>query len=180
VLLLKLKLLAEAQSFGNHPPSIPLAKLLGLASQLPLLLAPTSCRPIPTPEFASCSPHSCWTMIRNDYLLNLRGADACRGAKFANTRAGATVEALTDRHGKPANTMAKKEDMLRGESFPQMSTTSTSNYPWRSMCSSPNTPTPRLVEAGKRGCNPQARNGRLHETHGVSLHLSTMLHGDSC
>jgi len=40
------------------------------------------------------------------------------GSKFAKPRGGATVEALTDRRGKQANTMAEKKKMLRGESFP--------------------------------------------------------------
>jgi len=39
-------------------------------------------------------------------------------AKFTNPRAGATVEALTDREGKHLNTIAEKEEMLRGEPFP--------------------------------------------------------------
>jgi len=51
-------------------------------------------------------------------LLNLTGGEVWRAAKFANPRAGATVEALTDREGTQANTMAGKEKMLRGESFP--------------------------------------------------------------
>jgi len=40
--------------------------------------------------------------------------------------------------------------------------------------------TPRHVEVGNRVCNLQARNGRLHETQGVSLQFSTTPHGDSC
>jgi hypothetical protein len=51
-------------------------------------------------------------------VQNLRGGEVCRVAKFTNLRAGATVEALTDREGKQANTIAEKEEMLRGESFP--------------------------------------------------------------
>ena len=54
----------------------------------------------------------------DDHLQNLRGGEVWRAAKFTNPRAGATVEALTDREGKQANTIAKKEEMLRGESFP--------------------------------------------------------------
>jgi len=38
VLLLKLKLLAQAQGFGHHLPSLLSAKLLALASRWPLLL----------------------------------------------------------------------------------------------------------------------------------------------
>ena len=73
VLLLKLKLLAQAQGFGHHLPSLPSAKLLALASRWPLLLAlasrwplllaPTSRRSIPTRQFASTSPQSSWTML---------------------------------------------------------------------------------------------------------------------
>jgi hypothetical protein len=62
VLLLKLKLLAQAQGFGHHHPSLPSAKLLALAGRWPLLLAPTSCRSIPARQFASTSPQSSWTI----------------------------------------------------------------------------------------------------------------------
>jgi len=48
----------------------------------------------------------------------LGGARSWRAAKFTNPRAGATVETLTDREGKQANTIAEKKEMLRGESFP--------------------------------------------------------------
>jgi len=54
----------------------------------------------------------------DDYLQNLRGGEVWRAAQFTNPRAGATVEALTDRQAKQANTIAEKEEMLRGESFP--------------------------------------------------------------
>jgi len=54
----------------------------------------------------------------NEYMPNLRWGDDWRAAKFANPRAGATVDALTNRWGKQANTMAKKEKMLRAEFFP--------------------------------------------------------------
>jgi len=37
---------------------------------------------------------------------------------YANPRAGTTVESLTDRAGKPANTLLEKEQMVRPESFP--------------------------------------------------------------
>jgi hypothetical protein len=60
VLLLKLKLLAQAQGFGHHLPSLPSAKLLALASRWPLLLAPASRRSIPARQFASTSPQSSW------------------------------------------------------------------------------------------------------------------------
>jgi len=39
-----------------------------------------------------------------DYLQNLRGAEVWRAARYVNPRAGMTVEALTDRDGKQANT----------------------------------------------------------------------------
>jgi len=45
----------------------------------------------------------------NDYAKNLRAAEIWRGAKFANAPAGMTVEALTNRDGKQAHTMAEKE-----------------------------------------------------------------------
>jgi len=51
-------------------------------------------------------------------MQNLRGGEVWRAAKFTNPQAGATVEALTDREGKQANTIGKKEKMLRGKSFP--------------------------------------------------------------
>jgi hypothetical protein len=50
-------------------------------------------------------------------LQNLRGGEVWRAAKVTNPRVGATVEALTDREGKQANTIAEKEKMLGGESF---------------------------------------------------------------
>jgi len=62
LLLLKLKLLAQAQGFGNHLPSLPSAKLLALASRWPLLLNLTSHRSIPSRQFASTSPESSWTI----------------------------------------------------------------------------------------------------------------------
>jgi hypothetical protein len=54
----------------------------------------------------------------NDYMQNLRGGEVWRAAKFTNPRAGATMEVLCDSKGKQANTIAEKEEMLRGESFP--------------------------------------------------------------
>jgi len=54
----------------------------------------------------------------SDYLQNLRGAEGWRAAQCVDPRAAATVEALTDREGKQANTTIEKEEMLRGESFP--------------------------------------------------------------
>jgi len=53
----------------------------------------------------------------NDYLQDLRGGEVWWAAKFTNPRAGATVEALTHREVKQANTIAEREEMLRGESF---------------------------------------------------------------
>jgi hypothetical protein len=41
-----------------------------------------------------------------------------RAAADANPGAGMTVEALTDRDGKQANTSLEKEEMLRCESYP--------------------------------------------------------------
>lgn len=55
----------------------------------------------------------------NDPLKNLRGVRVWRTVEFANPRAGATVEALTDRDGKQENTVTAKEKMLRRESFLQ-------------------------------------------------------------
>jgi hypothetical protein len=54
----------------------------------------------------------------SEYLQNLRGAEVWRAARYVNPRAGMTVEALTDREGKQANTATEKEEMLRRESFP--------------------------------------------------------------
>jgi hypothetical protein len=51
-------------------------------------------------------------------LLNLKRGMVWRAAMFANPRTGATVEAVTNREGKQASTMAVKERKLRGESFP--------------------------------------------------------------
>jgi hypothetical protein len=42
----------------------------------------------------------------NDYLKNQGGAEVWTAAKFANPRAGMTVDALTDRDGNQANTIA--------------------------------------------------------------------------
>jgi len=44
VLMFKLKLLAQAQGFGHHLPSLPSAKLLALASRL--VIAARPCRPM--------------------------------------------------------------------------------------------------------------------------------------
>jgi len=44
----------------------------------------------------------------NDILNNLRGADDWIAAKFANPRAGATVEALTDMGNRPIPSLRKK------------------------------------------------------------------------
>lgn len=51
-------------------------------------------------------------------MQNPRGGKVRRAATFTNLRAGPTVEALTDREGKQANTIAKQKEMLRAESFP--------------------------------------------------------------
>jgi hypothetical protein len=50
-------------------------------------------------------------------VQNLGGGEVWRAVKFNNPPAGATVEALIDREGKQANTIAEKEEMLKGESF---------------------------------------------------------------
>jgi len=52
-----------------------------------------------------------------EYLLNLRGAEVWRAARYANPRSGMTVGALTDKEGKQANTSQKNEEILRRESF---------------------------------------------------------------
>jgi hypothetical protein len=54
-----------------------------------------------------------WT----DYLLKIRGGSAWREVKFANPDVGAPEDALTNTHGGEANTMAEKEEMLRGDTF---------------------------------------------------------------
>jgi len=41
-----------------------------------------------------------------------------RAARYVNHRASMTVEALSDREGKQANTPLEKEEMLSHESFP--------------------------------------------------------------
>jgi hypothetical protein len=53
----------------------------------------------------------------NDYLKNLRGAEALRAAQFAIPRAGSTVEALPTDDGKQANMISPKEEMCRQEYF---------------------------------------------------------------
>jgi hypothetical protein len=56
----------------------------------------------------------------SDYLQNFRGAEVWRATRYANPRAGATMEDLTDREGKQAYTILEKEEiMLRRESFPR-------------------------------------------------------------
>jgi hypothetical protein len=56
--------------------------------------------------------------MRDIYWQNLKGGKIWRAAKFSNTQAGATMEARTHREGKQANTIAEKQEMLQGESFP--------------------------------------------------------------
>jgi len=53
-----------------------------------------------------------------DHLQNLSRAEEWRAARYVNPRVGTTVEALTDRDGKHANTSLVKKEMLRLESFP--------------------------------------------------------------
>jgi len=54
----------------------------------------------------------------SNYLQNLRGAEEWRAARYKNPLAGMTVDSLTDREGKQANTSLEKEEMLRHKSFP--------------------------------------------------------------
>ena len=76
-------------------------------------------------EEAACAKAELQKSIRQskrsmcgDYLQNLRGAEEWRAARYGNPPAGTTVEALTDRDGKQANTSLEKEDILRHEFFP--------------------------------------------------------------
>ena len=68
-------------------------------------------------ELQKSSPQSKGN-VSDDYLQHLRGAKVWRAVRYANPRAGTTVEALTDREGKQANTSVEKEDMLRHKTFP--------------------------------------------------------------
>jgi len=43
------------------------------------------------------------------------GAEVWRAARYTNPRASMTVEAMTDREGKQANTGREKEEMLTRE-----------------------------------------------------------------
>jgi hypothetical protein len=52
-----------------------------------------------------------------DYLNNLMRAKIWREAWYANPWAGTTVEALTGRDGKQAETGFEKKEMMRRESF---------------------------------------------------------------
>jgi len=54
----------------------------------------------------------------NDCFKTLIGAEGCRAAKCANPHAGMTVQAVSDKGGKQAITIAEKEQMLRRQSFP--------------------------------------------------------------
>jgi len=58
------------------------------------------------------------SQMLSDYVQNLRGAEEWRAARYANSRASMTVEALTNREGKQANTAMEEEEMLRPESLP--------------------------------------------------------------
>jgi len=51
----------------------------------------------------------------SNYLQNLRGAEVWNAARYPNPRAGMTVQALTDRECKQANTALEKEEMPRHE-----------------------------------------------------------------
>jgi len=54
----------------------------------------------------------------SEYWQNLKEAEVWRAARYANPWAGTTVEALTHKDGKQANTSLEKEVMMRHESFP--------------------------------------------------------------
>jgi len=54
----------------------------------------------------------------SDYFHNLRAAKEWRAARYANPRAGMTMEALTDRADNQANTTTEKEEMPTGKSCP--------------------------------------------------------------
>jgi len=56
--------------------------------------------------------------MRSDWLENFWGAEVWVASHCANLLAGVTVEALTDREGRQANTSLEKEEMLRDEYFP--------------------------------------------------------------
>jgi len=53
-----------------------------------------------------------------DYLQNIRGAEVWRAARYANDQAGTTMQALTDRDSKQADTSLEKKEMLGHNSFP--------------------------------------------------------------
>jgi len=53
----------------------------------------------------------------SEYLPNLWGPEVWRAARYVNPRTNTTVEALTDREGKQANTSLEKDEMLRRASF---------------------------------------------------------------
>ena len=53
----------------------------------------------------------------NDALNNLKGDEVWRAMKFANPRAGATLQALTNTDGNQANTITEIEEILRRVSF---------------------------------------------------------------
>ena len=54
----------------------------------------------------------------SEYLQNLTGAEGWRAARYTNHWAGMTVDALTNKAGKQANSSPEKEEMLRRECFP--------------------------------------------------------------
>jgi hypothetical protein len=59
------------------------------------------------------------TQMWSDSLQKVRGAIVWRVAQYNNHQVGRTVEALTDREGKQANTAAGKEEIVRHKSFPR-------------------------------------------------------------
>jgi len=56
--------------------------------------------------------------MRVDYLSILSEAEGWRAVRYPIPRVRTTVDALTDRDGKQANTSLEKEEMLRHQSFP--------------------------------------------------------------
>jgi hypothetical protein len=117
---------------------------------------------VPTAQAKSELQKTVWRAkdtMWNDYLKNLRGAEVCRAAKFASPQAEMTLEALTDRDGKQPNTIAAKKEMLRQESFPQMSTTNTSNYPRQAKHTSPS-----VSKRSREPCSRSSSNKRRART----------------
>jgi hypothetical protein len=62
-LFLNAHTLAQAQSFGHLPPSLPSARLLTPASRWSKRPAPISRQSVPTHQFASTRPQTSWTIV---------------------------------------------------------------------------------------------------------------------